>query len=262
MRLGPPPDRARGPRPVLDRLHPRHGAGLPQADDRAARASSSPRPSRRSSTARSTSTRGSREIIDELEPDVIVEDNVVGFPAMHGDRPAVGPDRCRATRRRSRTRCVAPFSSGYPAADRSAWPAFLEEVERTHANVGRLRRLLPRARRAGARLARARARLHARVAVAQPVLYPAEADYERARPARADVAPAGLVGPRGGRRRGRCPAQLRERGRAADLPVPRQPRLGRRRADAAARRPPGADAPPGDRVARGRSRTRSRSTTT
>ena len=36
MRLGPPPGGRRGPRPVLDRLHPRHGASLPQADDRAA----------------------------------------------------------------------------------------------------------------------------------------------------------------------------------------------------------------------------------
>ena len=37
MRLGPPPEQEEAPGPVLDRLHPRHGAGLPQADDRAAR---------------------------------------------------------------------------------------------------------------------------------------------------------------------------------------------------------------------------------
>ena len=30
---------------------------------------------------------------------------------------------------------VAPFSSGYPAADRSAWPAFLDEVRRTHGDM-------------------------------------------------------------------------------------------------------------------------------
>ena len=30
---------------------------------------------------------------------------------------------------------VAPFSSGYPAADRSGWPAFLEEVRRTHGDM-------------------------------------------------------------------------------------------------------------------------------
>jgi UDP:flavonoid glycosyltransferase YjiC (YdhE family) len=30
---------------------------------------------------------------------------------------------------------VAPFSSGYAAADRGGWPAFLEEVRRTHADM-------------------------------------------------------------------------------------------------------------------------------
>jgi UDP:flavonoid glycosyltransferase YjiC (YdhE family) len=30
---------------------------------------------------------------------------------------------------------IPPFSSGYPAADRSAWPAFLEEVRRTHGDM-------------------------------------------------------------------------------------------------------------------------------
>ena len=34
-----------------------------------------------------------REIIDELAPDVIVEDNVVGVPGPAGIGPAVGPDR-------------------------------------------------------------------------------------------------------------------------------------------------------------------------
>ena len=37
MRLAPPPEDARGPRPVLEGLHPRDRAGVPQADDRAAR---------------------------------------------------------------------------------------------------------------------------------------------------------------------------------------------------------------------------------
>ncbi len=37
MRLGPSPEVDRDPRSVLDRLHPRHGACLPQADHRAAR---------------------------------------------------------------------------------------------------------------------------------------------------------------------------------------------------------------------------------
>ena len=37
MRLTPPAETRRGPGPVLEGLHPRHRAGVPQADDRAAR---------------------------------------------------------------------------------------------------------------------------------------------------------------------------------------------------------------------------------
>ncbi len=71
------------------------------------------------------------EIIDELAPDAIVEDNVVGFPALAASgRPWIRIVSCNPAELKDPT--VAPFSSGYPAADRSAWPAFLEEVERTH----------------------------------------------------------------------------------------------------------------------------------
>ncbi len=71
------------------------------------------------------------EIIDELAPDAIVEDNVVGFPALAASgRPWVRIVSCNPTELKDPA--VAPFSSGYLAADRSAWPAFLEEVERTH----------------------------------------------------------------------------------------------------------------------------------
>jgi UDP:flavonoid glycosyltransferase YjiC (YdhE family) len=70
-------------------------------------------------------------IIGELEPDVIVEDNVVSFPAIMSTRhPWVRLLSCNPAE--IKDPLVAPFSSGYPAADRSAWPAFLEEVERTH----------------------------------------------------------------------------------------------------------------------------------
>ena len=37
MRLGPPPDAGRGAGPVLEGLHPRHRAGVPPSDHRAAR---------------------------------------------------------------------------------------------------------------------------------------------------------------------------------------------------------------------------------
>jgi MGT family glycosyltransferase len=72
-----------------------------------------------------------REIIDELDPDVIVEDNVVGFPALPAsDRPWVRIASCNPAELKDPT--IPPFSSGYPVADRSNWEAFREEVERTH----------------------------------------------------------------------------------------------------------------------------------
>ena len=72
-----------------------------------------------------------REIIDELHPDVVVEDNVVAFAAL----PASGIRWVRIVScnpAELKDPAIAPFSSGYPADDRSDWPAFLEETERTH----------------------------------------------------------------------------------------------------------------------------------
>ncbi len=72
-----------------------------------------------------------REIIDELAPDVIVEDNVIFFPALAASRrPWVRIVSCNPAELKDPA--VPPFSSGYPVADRSANAAFLEEVERTH----------------------------------------------------------------------------------------------------------------------------------
>ena len=72
-----------------------------------------------------------RAIFDELDPDVVVEDNVVGFAALPASgRPWVRIVSCNPAELKDAA--IPPFSSGYPAADRSAWPAFLEEVERTH----------------------------------------------------------------------------------------------------------------------------------
>jgi UDP:flavonoid glycosyltransferase YjiC (YdhE family) len=74
------------------------------------------------------------EIFDELAPDVIVEDNVVGFPAIAASgRPWVRIVSCNPMEMKDPQ--VAPFSSGYPVADRTGWPAFLEEVRRTHADM-------------------------------------------------------------------------------------------------------------------------------
>jgi len=71
------------------------------------------------------------EIIDELHPDAIVEDNVVGFPALPASgRPWVRIVSCNPAE--IKDPAVPPFSSGYPAADRTHWSPFLEEVARTH----------------------------------------------------------------------------------------------------------------------------------
>jgi UDP:flavonoid glycosyltransferase YjiC (YdhE family) len=75
-----------------------------------------------------------REIIDELAPDVIVEDNVVAFPALPASgRPWVRIVSCNPAELRDPL--VPPMSSGYAATDRSAWPAFLAEAERTHRDM-------------------------------------------------------------------------------------------------------------------------------
>jgi len=72
-----------------------------------------------------------REIFDELAPDVIVEDNVVGFPAVVTvGRPWVRIVSCNPAELKDVA--IPPFSSGYPVGDRSRWAAFLDEVERTH----------------------------------------------------------------------------------------------------------------------------------
>ncbi|HEY0443307.1 MAG TPA: nucleotide disphospho-sugar-binding domain-containing protein [Candidatus Limnocylindrales bacterium] len=77
-----------------------------------------------------------REIFGELEPDVIVQDNVVGFPAVvTAGRPWVRIVSCNPAE--IKDDAIPPFSSGYPVADRTDWPAFLEEVDRTHRDMWR-----------------------------------------------------------------------------------------------------------------------------
>ena len=71
------------------------------------------------------------EIIGELAPDAIVEDNVVGFPALAASgRPWVRIASCNPAELKDPR--VPPFSSGYPESDQREWPAFLNEVDRTH----------------------------------------------------------------------------------------------------------------------------------
>ncbi|HVL52929.1 MAG TPA: nucleotide disphospho-sugar-binding domain-containing protein [Vitreimonas sp.] len=71
------------------------------------------------------------EIIDDVRPDAIVEDNVVAFPALPASgRPWIRIVSCNPAELKDPA--VPPFSSGYPAADRTHWGTFLGEVERTH----------------------------------------------------------------------------------------------------------------------------------
>jgi MGT family glycosyltransferase len=74
------------------------------------------------------------EIFGELEPDVIVEDNVVLFPAIVASgRPWVRIVSCNPAE--IRDLAVPPVFSGYPAADRSGWAEFKAERERTHRSM-------------------------------------------------------------------------------------------------------------------------------
>jgi MGT family glycosyltransferase len=72
-----------------------------------------------------------REIIAELDPDVIVEDNVVAFPALPASgRPWVRIASCNPAELLDPA--VPPVFSGYPADDQTAWAAFRAEYLRTH----------------------------------------------------------------------------------------------------------------------------------
>jgi UDP:flavonoid glycosyltransferase YjiC (YdhE family) len=74
------------------------------------------------------------EIFGELDPDVIVEDNVVAFPAL----PASGRRWVRIASCNPAELLdpdVPPVFSGYPAGDRSDWPAFRAEYRRVHADL-------------------------------------------------------------------------------------------------------------------------------
>jgi MGT family glycosyltransferase len=74
------------------------------------------------------------EIIDELQPDVIVEDNVVAFPALPASgRPWVRIVSCNPAELPDPD--VPPKFSGYPAGDRRGWDEFRDEFRRTHADM-------------------------------------------------------------------------------------------------------------------------------
>ncbi len=75
-----------------------------------------------------------RAIFDEVRPDVIVEDNVVGFAAVvTAGRPWVRIVSCNPAE--VKDTAIPPFSSGYPTTDQAGWPAFLDEVRLTHGEL-------------------------------------------------------------------------------------------------------------------------------
>jgi MGT family glycosyltransferase len=71
------------------------------------------------------------EIIDEIGPDVIVEDNVVAFPALPASgRPWVRIVSCNPAEVKDPE--VPPVFSGYPADDKTGWEEYWAEYRRAH----------------------------------------------------------------------------------------------------------------------------------
>jgi MGT family glycosyltransferase len=75
-----------------------------------------------------------RSIIDEVRPDVLVEDNVVLFPALTtSGAPFVRIVSCNPLEVPGE--CVPPRLSGLPQADPASWGPFRTELERTHKDM-------------------------------------------------------------------------------------------------------------------------------
>ncbi|MET7332901.1 nucleotide disphospho-sugar-binding domain-containing protein [Nonomuraea sp. NPDC005650] len=72
-----------------------------------------------------------KAIIERVNPDVIVEDNVITFPALlTAGKKFVRIVSCNPLEVRGEN--IAPVFSGLPADDRSEWAAFRAEYDRTH----------------------------------------------------------------------------------------------------------------------------------
>ena len=122
------------------------------------------------------------EIFDEVAPDVIVEDNVVAFPAIAASgRPWVRIVSCNPMEMKDAL--IAPFSSGYPVADTSGWPEFLAEVRRTHADMWNdFDAFCRESGETGLSYSELGPEFIAQSPFLNLYSYPAEADYDRARP--------------------------------------------------------------------------------
>jgi len=119
-----------------------------------------------------------REILDEVDPDVIVEDNVVGFPALPASgRPWVRIVSCNPAELKDPD--VPPTFSGYSASDRDGWDEFRAEYQRTHRELWSDFDAFMREN--GAAPLPDLEFIH-ESPVLNLFLYPEEADYPRARP--------------------------------------------------------------------------------
>jgi MGT family glycosyltransferase len=118
------------------------------------------------------------EIIAELEPDVICEDNVLCFPALPASgRPWVRIVSCNPLE--VRDPAIPPVFSGYPAGDDSRWAEFRAEYERTHRSMWAEFDEFCQA--SGAPPLPDLEFIHASPHL-NLYVYPAEADYERSQP--------------------------------------------------------------------------------
>src|SRR4051794_40952877 len=119
-----------------------------------------------------------KAIIARHRPDVIVEDNVVSFPAlMTSDAAYVRVVSCNPLEVRGPG--IPPVFSGYPMADGSQWADFLHEFDRTHAETWTAYDAW--CREQGAPPLPAREFVHTSP-VANLYVYPRELDYTDARP--------------------------------------------------------------------------------
>jgi MGT family glycosyltransferase len=118
------------------------------------------------------------EIVAEVEPDVVVEDNVVCFPAiLASGRPWARIVSCNPLELKDPA--LPPTFSGYAVADRSGWEAYREEYARVLAPLHEEFSAFCVER--GAPPLPAGELIH-ESAWLNFTLYPAEVDYERTRP--------------------------------------------------------------------------------
>jgi MGT family glycosyltransferase len=120
------------------------------------------------------------EIFDDVRPDVIVEDNVVGFAAVvNANCPWVRIVSCNPLELPDPD--LPPVFSGYPTDDRSGWDEFREEYRRTHGEMHADFDEFMRARAPDCPPLPELEFIH-RSAYLNMFLYPEEADYSRSRP--------------------------------------------------------------------------------